>query len=139
LLSLAGASPLVAVDLDPAKLELALARGATHAVEAGSATTAARVARIADGGVTHAFEVVGRPETMRLAWDVLRPGGTAIVVGHTVYTSSFKTGETLGIDVRTHRKTFSLRQAGYTPVVSDGRRLYALGYYTLIGLEPAKR
>jgi len=78
---LAGASPLIAVDRDPQKLELALARGATHAVEAGSATTAARVAQLADGGVEHAFEVVGRPETMRLAWDVLRAGGTAVVVG----------------------------------------------------------
>jgi S-(hydroxymethyl)glutathione dehydrogenase/alcohol dehydrogenase len=78
---LAGARPLIAVDRDPAKLELALARGATHAVEAGSAATAARVTRTAGGGVEHAFEVVGRPETIRLAWDVLRPGGTAVVVG----------------------------------------------------------
>ena len=80
-LRLAGAAPIVAVDLDPEKLELALARGATHAVEAGSATTAARVTRITGRGVDHAFEVVGRPETMRLAWDCLRPGGTAVVVG----------------------------------------------------------
>jgi outer membrane protein assembly factor BamB len=65
--------------------------------------------------------------------------GTAVVVGHTVYTSSFKTRETLGIDVRSHRKTFSLRQAGYTPVISDGRRLFAIGYYELIGLEPTRR
>ncbi|HSS05325.1 MAG TPA: PQQ-binding-like beta-propeller repeat protein [Solirubrobacterales bacterium] len=65
--------------------------------------------------------------------------GTAVVIGHTVYTSSFKTREAIGIDVRTHRKTFSLRQAGYTPVVSDGRRLYAIGYYELIGLEPTHR
>jgi S-(hydroxymethyl)glutathione dehydrogenase / alcohol dehydrogenase len=79
---LAGAEPLIAVDLDPAKLELALERGATHAVESGSATTAARVRKPAGGrGVDHAFEVVGRPETMRLAWDVLRPGATAVVVG----------------------------------------------------------
>jgi len=78
---LAGAHPLIAVDRDPAKLELALERGATHVVEAGSATTAARVLRLTEGGVDHAFEVVGRAETMRLAWDVLRPGGTAIVVG----------------------------------------------------------
>ncbi len=78
---IAGADPLIAVDRDPAKLELALARGATHAVEAGSATTAARVLRLTDGGVEHAFEVVGVPETMRLAWDVLRSGGTAVVVG----------------------------------------------------------
>jgi outer membrane protein assembly factor BamB len=62
--------------------------------------------------------------------------GTAVVIGHTVYTSSFKTREAIGIDVRTHRKTFSLRQAGYTPVVSDGRRLYLVGYFGLIGLEP---
>ena len=80
-LRLAGADPIVAVDLDPEKLDLAQARGATHLVEAGSATTAARVARVAGRGVDHAFEVVGRPETMRLAWDCLRPGGTATVVG----------------------------------------------------------
>jgi S-(hydroxymethyl)glutathione dehydrogenase/alcohol dehydrogenase len=78
---LAGAEPLIAVDLDAAKLELARDRGATHTVEAGSATSAARIRRLADGGVDHAFEVVGRAETMRLAWDVLRPGGTAVVVG----------------------------------------------------------
>jgi outer membrane protein assembly factor BamB len=62
--------------------------------------------------------------------------GTATVIGHTVYTSSFKTREAIGLDVRTHRKTFELRQAGYTPVVSDGRRLYLVGYYDLIGLDP---
>ena len=65
--------------------------------------------------------------------------GTATVIGHTVYTSSFKTDETIGIDVRTHRKTFEKHQAGYTPVVSDGRRLFLIGYYELIGLEPTGR
>jgi S-(hydroxymethyl)glutathione dehydrogenase / alcohol dehydrogenase len=78
---LAGASPLIAIDRDPAKLELAGERGATHVFEAGSATIPARIARLTDGGVEHAFEVVGRPETMRLAWDVIRPGGSAVVVG----------------------------------------------------------
>jgi outer membrane protein assembly factor BamB len=62
--------------------------------------------------------------------------GTATVIGHTVYTSSFKTGRTLGIDVHTHRKTFEIDQAGYTPVVSDGQRLFLTGYYVLVGLEP---
>ena len=65
--------------------------------------------------------------------------GTATVIGHTVYTSSFKTREAIGIDVRTHRKTFSLDQAGYTPVVSDGRHLYLIGYFELLGLEPRRR
>jgi S-(hydroxymethyl)glutathione dehydrogenase/alcohol dehydrogenase len=80
-LRLAGAYPIVAIDVDPAKLDLALARGATDAVESGSASTAARVVRITGRGADHAFEVVGRPDTMRLAWDCLRPGGTAVVVG----------------------------------------------------------
>jgi S-(hydroxymethyl)glutathione dehydrogenase/alcohol dehydrogenase len=80
-LRVAGASPIVAVDLDPQKLGLALERGATHTVEGGSATTAARVARLTGGGADYAFEVVGRPETMRLAWDSIRRGGTAVVVG----------------------------------------------------------
>jgi S-(hydroxymethyl)glutathione dehydrogenase/alcohol dehydrogenase len=80
-LRLAGADPIIAVDLDSAKLELALERGATHGVESGSATTAARVTKLTGRGADHAFEVVGRPDTMRLAWDCLRPGGTAVVVG----------------------------------------------------------
>jgi S-(hydroxymethyl)glutathione dehydrogenase/alcohol dehydrogenase len=80
-LRLAGAYPIVAIDVDPAKLDLALARGATDAIESGSASTTARVVRITGRGADHAFEVVGRPDTMRLAWDCLRPGGTAVVVG----------------------------------------------------------
>jgi outer membrane protein assembly factor BamB len=79
----------------------------------------------------------GKP---RWRYDVGGPvPGTAVVIGHTVYTSSFKTREAIGIDVRTHHKTFSLRQAGYTPIVSDGRRLFVIGYYELVGLEPARR
>jgi S-(hydroxymethyl)glutathione dehydrogenase/alcohol dehydrogenase len=79
-LRLAGASPIVAVDRDPEKLELALQRGATHGAVAGP-ETASDVVRITGRGADHAFEVVGRPETIRLAWDCLRPGGTAVVVG----------------------------------------------------------
>ncbi len=73
---LAGADPIVAVDRDPAKYELALQRGATHAVE----PSVEAIRAIADG-FDHAIEVVGRAETMRLAWDVLRAGATAVVVG----------------------------------------------------------
>jgi len=62
--------------------------------------------------------------------------GTAVVVGHTVYTSSFKTQVTSGFDVRTHKRTFHIKEAGYTPMISDGKRLYLVGYYDLIGLEP---
>jgi outer membrane protein assembly factor BamB len=77
--------------------------------------------------------------TGKLRWQKSIGGpipGTAIVIGHTVYTSSFKTQETSGFDVRTHKRTFHLKEAGYTPMVSDGKRLYLVGYYDLIGLDP---
>jgi S-(hydroxymethyl)glutathione dehydrogenase / alcohol dehydrogenase len=78
---LAGAGTIVAVDMDPAKLELARARGATHAVAATQPDVVEQVRQITDGGVEHAFEVVGSAATIRQAWDVLRPAGTAVVVG----------------------------------------------------------
>ena len=40
-----------------------------------------RILGVTAGGADHAFEVVGRPETMRLAWETLRPGATAVVLG----------------------------------------------------------
>jgi outer membrane protein assembly factor BamB len=79
----------------------------------------------------------GKP---RWRYDVGGPvPGTATVIGHTVYTSSFQTRETTGLDARSGHRTFHMKQAGYTPMVSDGKRLYLIGYYDLIGLEPTKR
>jgi S-(hydroxymethyl)glutathione dehydrogenase / alcohol dehydrogenase len=78
---LAGAGPIVAVDRVRDKLGLARAQGATHVVDAAREDAAGAIARLTGRGVDHAFEAVGRAETMRLAWDILRPGGTAVVVG----------------------------------------------------------
>ena len=78
---LAGARPLIVVDRDPAKLELALSRGATDAVDASEERLVRRLRALTDGGADHAFEVVGLAETMLLAWKAIRPGATAIVVG----------------------------------------------------------
>jgi Zn-dependent alcohol dehydrogenase len=79
---LAGAGTIVAVDRRPDKLEHALRRGATHAVNASDGdAAAAEIITLTGGGADHAFEVVGAARTIRLAWDSLRPGGTAVVVG----------------------------------------------------------
>ena len=79
---LAGADPLVAVDRVPEKLELARAHGATHVVDTATETTPTdAVRRLTHGGADFAFEVIGRPETIRLAWAAIRPGGTVVVVG----------------------------------------------------------
>jgi outer membrane protein assembly factor BamB len=87
----------------------------------------------------HFYALDARSGKQRWRYDVGGPvPGTATVIGHTVYTSSFKTREAIGLDVRSHRRTFELKQAGYTPMVSDGRRLYLIGYYELIGLQPTR-
>ncbi|MGH3023042.1 MAG: zinc-binding dehydrogenase [Gaiellaceae bacterium] len=79
---LAGARPIVAVDTRPEKLALAERLGATATVLASSEEDPAAVVReLTGGGVDYAFEAIGREETIRAAWDSLRPGGTAVVLG----------------------------------------------------------
>jgi S-(hydroxymethyl)glutathione dehydrogenase / alcohol dehydrogenase len=80
--ALAGAGRIVAIDRDPTKLELARAHGATDTV-LSDADVVQRVHDLTDGGPEHAFEVVGLPETIREAFAMIRPGGTAVVVGLT--------------------------------------------------------
>jgi S-(hydroxymethyl)glutathione dehydrogenase / alcohol dehydrogenase len=80
---LAGASAVIAIDRDPAKLQRARDRGATATLQGSESSGAlvAAVGEICDGGVDVAIEVVGRPETIRQAFELIRPGGTAVVVG----------------------------------------------------------
>jgi S-(hydroxymethyl)glutathione dehydrogenase / alcohol dehydrogenase len=79
---LAGARPIVAVDTRPEKLALAERLGATASVEASRGENAAAAVReLTGGGVDYAFEAIGREETIRAAWDSLRSGGTAVVLG----------------------------------------------------------
>ena len=78
---LAGATTIVAVDRVEAKLDLARRQGATHVVDASCGKPVSAIRALTDGGVDTAFEVIGRPETIRLAWGAIRPGGTVVVVG----------------------------------------------------------
>ena len=72
---LAGAAPIVAVDVRAEKLELATRLGATATVAARpTADTARRVRDATGGGADYAFEAIGREETIREAWEALRPG-----------------------------------------------------------------
>jgi S-(hydroxymethyl)glutathione dehydrogenase / alcohol dehydrogenase len=78
---IAGAAPIVAVDRNREKLELARRLGATDTVDASATDVVSVVHELTGGGADYAFEVVGRPETIRLAWDAVRAGGQAVVVG----------------------------------------------------------
>lgn len=78
---LAGATTIVAVDVKDAALRFAQRFGATHAVNARTEPAVARVQAIAGGGVHFAFEAYGSGATTRLAVDMLRKRGTAVIVG----------------------------------------------------------
>jgi S-(hydroxymethyl)glutathione dehydrogenase / alcohol dehydrogenase len=78
----AGADPIIAVDLEASKRALALALGATRAVDPGALReTAETASALPAGGADHAFECIGRADTAELALQVVRLGGTATLVG----------------------------------------------------------
>lgn len=78
---LAGASQVIGVDVVPEKLRQARTFGATDVVNARETDAVAAVIGLSDGGVDHAFEAVGTGATAGQAFAMLRPGGTATVLG----------------------------------------------------------
>ncbi|QZY51344.1 zinc-binding dehydrogenase [Leucobacter tenebrionis] len=79
-LQLAGAHPIIAVDRNAEKLEIALAAGATHALLADD-ETAVRIQELTEGGADVAFEAIGNPHTIPQLPGHVRPGGRAVLVG----------------------------------------------------------
>lgn len=79
--ALAGASRIIAVDRQPAKLELARSFGATDTVNAGDGDPVEAVRELTSGGVTHAFEAIGMQATAEQAVRMLGVGGTALLIG----------------------------------------------------------
>jgi Zn-dependent alcohol dehydrogenase len=78
--ALAGAAPIIAVDLEPAKLDQAGVLGATHLVRGGD-DLARRVRAIVPGGVDYAFEAIGIPAVGETLPRLVTAGGTAVLVG----------------------------------------------------------
>jgi Zn-dependent alcohol dehydrogenase len=79
--ALVGAHPVIAVDLDPAKLQLARQLGATHTVDARAGDVVEQVMALEPGGVRWAIEAVGQAHTLEQAMACLAPGGTLVAVG----------------------------------------------------------
>ncbi len=77
----AGAERIVAVDTNPAKLELARELGATDTFLAGNADTVAAIRDATDGGVDWAVETAGVGEAMELAYAITARGGTTVSAG----------------------------------------------------------
>jgi len=78
----AGAYPVVAVDVNPAKLALAAGLGARHCIQAGKAVDVpAQIKAAVNGGVDIAIETVGHEQVLAEAYHATRRGGTTVTVG----------------------------------------------------------
>jgi S-(hydroxymethyl)mycothiol dehydrogenase len=101
--ALAGASPIIAVDIDAKKLETARRMGATHVVDSSTADPAAEIKRICaetyDGadGADVVIDAVGRPETWKQAFYARDLAGVLVLVG--VPTPDMKVPDLPLIDV----------------------------------------
>ncbi len=78
---LAGAGRIIAADRVAAQLPAAMANGATDTVDASAVDVAEAVRDLTGGGVDHGIEVVGKPATIRAAYDATRRGGKVTLVG----------------------------------------------------------
>ena len=79
---LGGATTIIAVDIDPRKLEWAKEFGATHTVNAKEVDPIARIKELTGGnGVNFSFEAVGKPQTLEQALFCRDLAGTCVLIG----------------------------------------------------------
>ncbi|MGV9283798.1 S-(hydroxymethyl)mycothiol dehydrogenase [Streptomyces sp. NPDC003730] len=79
---LAGASKVIAVDIDARKLETARGMGATHTVNSRETDPVEAIRELTGGfGADVVIEAVGRPETYRQAFYARDLAGTVVLVG----------------------------------------------------------
>jgi S-(hydroxymethyl)glutathione dehydrogenase / alcohol dehydrogenase len=79
--AIVGAGRIIAVDRVASKLQLAADFGATDLVDASKSDAVLAVLELTGGGVDHAFEAIGLKATAEQAFNMLRKGGTATVIG----------------------------------------------------------
>jgi S-(hydroxymethyl)glutathione dehydrogenase / alcohol dehydrogenase len=79
--AIAGAARIIAVDMVPSKLDLARKFGATDVVNGRETDAIEAVKEISGGGVHYSFEAIGLKATAEQAFNMLRNGGTATIIG----------------------------------------------------------
>jgi S-(hydroxymethyl)glutathione dehydrogenase/alcohol dehydrogenase len=78
---IAGAGMIIAVDVFEKKLAQARELGATHSVDASKVDPVKTIREMTGGGVEYAFEAIGLKKAAEQAFECIRPGGTATVIG----------------------------------------------------------
>ena len=103
---IAGAHPIIGVDVRPARLKLACELGATHVLDSRTVDLAQDVRKITEG-VDYALEITGDDQLMQLALEVLKKSGTA----------TFFTGDGLPENVPRGKKALEVVEGDSVPQV----------------------
>ena len=67
-----------------------------------------------------------------------RIDGSATVLGKLVYYSSLGSNTTTGLDLRTGRQMFSFPDGEFSPVITDGKAVFLIGYSTIYQMLPRR-
>jgi outer membrane protein assembly factor BamB len=89
-----------------------------------------------DGNVYALNAESGEPRWIRSAGGSII--GSLVAIGDVVYAAEFDDTSTTGYAMKGGRTVFRYPRGTYTPVVSDGRRLYLVGYSSITALQPFK-
>lgn len=84
LLKIFGTSSLIAIDIDPSRLQQAAKNGADHVFHSNDDALDEKVKSLTTNrGADISFEAVGKSDSANIAIDILRKGGTAVLIGNT--------------------------------------------------------
>jgi len=85
----AGALPVIGIDPNPQRRELAMQCGATHVIDPTGCDVLTEIRKLVPGGVDAAIEATGIPTVMAQALNATRQqGGRAVVIGNAKHGSS---------------------------------------------------
>ena len=90
---IAGANPIIAVDVHDSRLALASEMGATHVVNGRSEDAFAKIRELCPQGLSYAFDTTGINTLIQQAFDLLAPLGTLGIVGASAPTDDLTFNE----------------------------------------------
>lgn len=124
---IAGASRILAVDLNADKLEVARELGATDVLVPDDTDLAEQIRAVLGRGADHCLEAVGAPTTAAAALECLDIGGTATIIGLMPAGRTFPVQGRLLLDDRKLQgvymgaENFKLAMPKYVEMFIDGR------------------
>lgn len=85
----AAGAVVIAVDVADRKLQWAKEFGASEIYNPSGRDALKELRKLTSGGPDIIFEAIGKPATIQLAYDLVRPGGRVCVIGYTAETLPF--------------------------------------------------